>query len=616
VIIHYQAIDFKTHLDKRQYRCRVVGLDEDWRAPTKENRFEWTPQKGGDYVFEVQAIDRDLNYSEPTRLAFKVVPAWYGDLWIVVPTGGLLLILALVAGVSSTRAFRSRREAQVLREQILAQEQAARAQLEASNAQLSTAYEQMRKAQQQAEAAASEAQSAAEQAREANQAKSAFLANMSHELRTPLNAILGFSQLLHRSGAKPEQQETLGIIQRSGEHLLVLINDVLEMSRIEAGRTALEEEDFDLRELLDSIVDMFRLRAEGQGLYLRCAYAEDLPHYVHADQGKLRQILINLLGNAVKLTKAGGIDVRAESADGRLRVAVADTGPGIAEEEQEALFEAFVQTRSGREANTGTGLGLAISQQYAQLMGGEIAVQSQVGQGSTFKLEVPVARAEAQEGAAPQTARRVVGLVAGQPEWRVLIVDDSAENRLLLRQLLEPLGFALREAENGEEAIATWQQWQPQLIWMDMRMPVVDGYEATRRIKAEGTETKIIAVTASAFEEDRQQVLDAGCDGFVRKPFREAELWAVMGEHLGVEYVYDEETVDPAGRDVVAAADLASMPVAWRRAVYEAAHIADEAALEALIGEIATDHPALAEQLEALVRDFGFDQIMHLAAAD
>ena len=332
---------------------------------------------------------------------------------------------------------------------------------------------------------------------------------MSHELRTPLNAILGFSELLQRSeGVAQEQRDNVQIISRSGEHLLALINDVLEMSRIEAGRTVLEEVAFDLHDLLDSLADMFRLRAEAKGLQLLCEYDEDVPRYVSADEGKLRQILINLLGNAVKFTQEGGVALRARWNDGRLSCEVADTGLGIDADELTTLFEAFVQTQSGRQPHAGTGLGLAISQQFVQLM---------------------------------------------------------------------------------------------------------DGYEATRRIKAseEGQATTIIALTASAFEEDRSKVLDAGCDDFVRKPFRREQLFAKMSEHMDVRFDYTERPeVDDA--QALTAETLAVLPAAWRRQVYEAADIADDKTLQALIAQTRAQHPALAAQLSELVRDFDFDQLMVL----
>ena len=458
---------------------------------------------------------------------------------------------------------------------------------------------------------------AKEAAEAANRSKSAFLAHMSHELRTPLNAILGFAQLVRRSaGVPPEQQENLEFIHRGGEHLLALINDVLEMSRIEAGHTALEETVFDLHELLSDLGKMFALRARDKGLQLLCERMDQVPRYAHADEGKLRQILTNLLSNAVKFTEEGGVSLRTNWVDGRLAIEVEDTGPGIAPQEQEALFDAFVQTNAGRQAQTGTGLGLAISQLFARLMGGQIEVQSSVGKGALFRVEMLIAGATREELPLIQTARRVVGLAPGQPEFRILVVEDQEENRLLMRQLLGGLGFAVREAVDGRDGIAQWEQWKPHLIWMDMRMPVMDGYEATRQIKknALGQSTKVVALTASAFEEDRQKVEAAGCDDFVRKPFREEEIFAVLERHLGAHFVYEEEDEEAETELKVALTpdDLAVLPGKLVTALHQAASQADDKEIMHLLEPLEEERGELVAGLAKMARDFQFDELRAL----
>ena len=620
LVIDYGAVDFKTHPAKRQYRYRLVGRDENWRTATTDNHFEWTPEQAGDYVFEVQAIDRDLNYSPSARLSFAVVLPWYGNPWIVVPGGGFFLGLMGLALFSSARYYRTRKEAQSLREQMFEQERAAREQLEASNAQLTESYEQTQQAREQAERAAEEAEAARQAAESANQAKSAFLANMSHELRTPLNAILGFAQLLTRSTRiEGEERENLHIIHRSGGHLLALINDVLEMAKIEVGRTVLEATRFDLHRLLDDVDDLFRLRAQNKGLALDYQRSKELPRYIFADETKLRQVLINLLGNAVKFTDEGAVTLRAagRATEGQTRLSfeIEDTGPGIAEEEQAGLFDAFVQSESGRRQSEGTGLGLAISQQFAELMGGQIRVESRVGEGAMFRVEVSVEAVAAAEVAAEEVPRQVIGLAPDQPSYRLLIVEDGADNRRLLRSLLESLHFELREAAHGEEGVEVWRAWRPELIWMDLRMPVMDGYAATKAIRATpgGEQTKIIALTASAFEEDRQKVLDVGCDDFVRKPFAEADIFDALSRHLGVRFVYADE--EPVAESALTAADLVGLPPELIAQLGESARNADDAAIVQLLQQVGEDHAALAGQLSDMASQFRFVEIIALTKA-
>ncbi|MGK7896994.1 MAG: PAS domain S-box protein, partial [Xenococcus sp. (in: cyanobacteria)] len=469
---------------------------------------------------------------------------------------------------------------------------------------------------------------AKEAAESANRAKSEFLASMSHELRTPLNAILGFTQVMNRdSSLGNEQKQNLGIINRSGEHLLELINDILEMSKIEAGRTTINENSFDIYRLLDSLEEMLRLKADAKGLQLIFERTTDVPQYIKTDEGKLRQVLINLVGNAIKFTAEGGVTLRGKTIDNsHLLFEIEDTGPGIDADEIDKLFEAFGQTETGRKSQQGTGLGLPISQKFVQLMGGNIRVSSILGQGTMFAFDIGISLAEARDVQTNKPTRKVIGLAPDQPEYRILAVDDRLESRLLLVKILTNLGFSVREAANGQEAIAQWESWSPHLIWMDMRMPVMDGYEATKQIKAtmKGQATVIIALTASAFEEERTVVLSAGCDDFMRKPFREEILYEKMAEHLGVKYMYEEENLGAQGfvpspqagaeAEQSLAVYLSQMDTEWIDQLHQAAiECSDDLILE-LSEQIPEENAQLAITLQDLANNFLFDQIIDLIA--
>ena len=550
-----------------------------------------------------------------------------------------------------------------------------------------------------AEAALQKAVIAADKA---NRAKSEFLSSMSHELRTPLNAILGFSQVMVRdSSLKNQHQQHVEIINRASEHLLSLINDILEMSKIEAGRTQLNESSFNLIELLETLEKMFQLKAVSKNLQLNFEVAEGVPHFVKGDEGKLRQILINLLGNAIKFTETGSVtlqvkmeveeslavetaeftDIQTKPADAdsnhceslavetaeftgvqtkpadagseqcaqadfdcvdansirpvflqkseflRLQFEIEDTGPGIAAEEMNKLFEPFEQTKTGGKSQQGTGLGLPISRKFVQMMRGDITVSSTPDLGSKFAFDIQIRLADTTDVKMLKPQKKVISLAPNQPEYRILVVDDRADNRLVLVRLLSSLGLLVREAENGQEAVAVWEDWQPQLIWMDMRMPVMDGYEATKQIKAHplGKTTVIIALTASAFENERKSILAAGCDDFIAKPFEANILFAKMGDFLGLRYVYEEPVdtndtklekqseISGVSSNQYVASQLGQMPLEWVEKIYTAAQECCDDKIIQLIEEMPRELGSASQNLTTLAHNFLFDDIIELA---
>jgi PAS domain S-box-containing protein len=483
------------------------------------------------------------------------------------------------------------------------------------------ADERLRGANRQLEQAVAHANDLAVEARSATTSKARFLAHMSHEIRTPLNAIIGFAQLLqHDPSLTAQQADRVTIINRSGEHLLALLTDILELSKVEAKVQRLDRTHFDLRELLEDLALVFGVRAEAQGLTFRTEGFNEVPRFVTGDQVKLRQTLTNLLANAVKFTEEGGVALRVSAlpeagAGGHLLVAlVEDTGAGIGDDEMGALFAPFEQTKSGLTSGTGTGLGLAISRQFAKVMGGDLSVTSAVGKGSVFRLEVPL-----EAGTAAMTeksgARLVERLEAGQPPCVVLVVDDDDDGRALLVDLLGGAGFDVIAASGGLEAVELFASRRPSIVLMDLWMPDVDGNEAMRRIRAceGGAKAKIIALTANFTDGVRVGAFAAGADAFMAKPFRAPALFEQVQRLTGVRYVYAQETASDAAAveaPVLRQDALEALPAALRQQLRDAALRARHGRLLELVEEAAAIDPPLGVALKNVIARFDYAAVL------
>ena len=546
---------------KTRYRFRLGGFEKDWTEVDSGHRSaRYTRVPPGDYTFRVQTSrDGSAWREDGTALRLSIAAAWWQTPW---SRAGLAL--AFVALLYGAYRFRVR-----------------------------ALHERERRLQAVVADRTAELVVARDQAQAANRAKSVFLANMSHELRTPLNAILGFSTLLREDAASSKQRKDLDVINRSGEHLLHLIDDVLDMAKIESGRRELEVAPCDLEALVRDVMDMIRVRAQRKRLQLDLISSPGVPRFVRADGPKLRQVLINLLGNAVRYTEQGGITLRLSAPrEGRLTFEVEDTGPGIAPEDQARIFEAFVQV--SRSSQKGTGLGLTITRQFVELMGGTVQIESTPGRGSTFRVELPVEKAREAEVTPSRTdsGGRFV-LEPGQAECRVLIVDDETDNAALLERLLSNAGFEVRVASDGAQGVAAFQQWRPRFIWMDLRMPEMDGFEAVKQIRGldGGREVTIAAVTASVFAGERSDVLTAGFDDLVRKPYRTELIFECMAKHLGVRYRRAEAKAAVAG--VLRPEDLAALPEELRRDLAGAVATLDNTQIAGVIQRVSELNPAL-----------------------
>ncbi len=462
------------------------------------------------------------------------------------------------------------------------------------------------------------------QAEEASRAKSLFLANMSHELRTPLHAILGFSQLLEKSnGVTDEQRHSLDIITRSGKHLLNLINNILDISKIESGGVALDPQTADLILLLDEIQSLMSVRAKEKNLFFRVEHSSDFPRLVTVDVGKLRQILLNFVGNAIKFTMSGGVILRGSLASAedsqkpvRVILEVEDTGPGISQDDQDRIFDFFVQIGQQSTSEAGTGLGLPISRKNAELMGGHVGVRP-TGNGSIFYVEIPVTLASEVPEPREQISATVVRIEDGRSH-RLMIVEDQPENRLLLKKILQYVGLEVREAGNGEEALSQFMEFTPELIFMDVQMPVMDGIEATRRIRdlAAGKNVRIIGLTAHAMDREKQEILGAGFDEVIEKPFRHEDIFESLTRNLNIHFIYTsrdrEKGEEQDQKFEIEQHELDNLPLSLSKRLLQAAELLDRDLCLDLISEIKRVNPGLGDRLTLMVKKLQFKELLKM----
>jgi signal transduction histidine kinase/ligand-binding sensor domain-containing protein/CheY-like chemotaxis protein len=613
VTFRCKEIDFKSHPDKRQFLYQIKDSENQTvtNRVSRERSWDWRPTKAGEYFFEVQAIDRDLRYSDPQQLRFRAIPPWYLHAWIALPAGGGIVGLLLFSIVTGWRYVVHRREAERLQKQMLYQERHARESLQESNRRL----EEAKEAAEEARLSAVEAKDAAELA---NRAKSIFLANMSHEIRTPLNAVLGYAQILQRNGnLDTHQRQAITTIERSGNHLLTLINEILDLSKIESGRMEMTAADFDLRELILAISVMFEPRCQQKRLKWSIEGVGHSSIPVRGDEGKLRQVLINLVGNAVKFTDRGSVTLSLEMRmDDIYGFEVVDSGPGIPKDMQKKILEPFTQGTEGKFKG-GTGLGLAISRRQVELMGGELRLDSEVGEGSRFyfALQLPPAQGQIITRSAQPT--RVARKLQEGVRVRALIVDDIADNRNVLDHLLRDLGVEVTVVETGEEAWLELRTKPFDIAFLDIQMPGMTGLDIADRVVREMKKPtpKLVAISASVLKHEQTHYAEKGFDAFIPKPFRFEQISQCLADLLNVKFEYEPET--DAAEMASAQADpskvaLPSELIERLRRAAESYSVTDFEGLLIEVDMLGDPGKELARQLRELSRNIRMEEILKI----
>jgi CheY-like chemotaxis protein len=445
---------------------------------------------------------------------------------------------------------------------------------------------------------------------------------MSHELRTPLNAIIGFSRILRNSPRIGEEEITsLEIINRSGDHLLNLVNNILDISKIESGKIILEENEIEIRSFIHEIEMMTSITARSKNLLLKVEWEENVPVYIKTDSGKLKQIILNLVGNAVKYTREGEIILRIKSTDAKndkckLRFEVEDTGPGISAENKEKIFHPFIQLNQSTSPLGGVGLGLAICSQYVSALGGTIKVEDgRNAMGSVFLVEIDVKTIQKEPGIIQSNLSTPIGVKDRENKYKLLSAEDNPDNRRLLKSILEPFQFEIREAVNGLEALNYFEEWKPDLIWMDVRMPIMDGLQATKKIKEteQGKRTKIVVLTAHALEEERLEIIQSGCDEFIRKPYNEAEIYNALSKHLNIEFIYSKDSNNEkrSGERVIKE-ELHRLPKDLLLEFAKAIESLDYKECELISDQIGKINYKLSLGLKDMIKNMRFEELLNL----